>query len=56
MLCKCMQAMTKFGMWHNGMFTLFNKILKLFLNILEALSINIIVLNCIKFQFVFIFW
>jgi hypothetical protein len=37
-------------MWHNGMSTLLSKILNLPFNIPKALSINILVLDWIKFQ------
>jgi hypothetical protein len=50
-----MQDMTKFGMWHNGMFALFNKILNLPMNLPKALSDNILVLNYINFQCVLYF-
>jgi hypothetical protein len=55
MLCKHMQAMTKFGMWRHGMFTIFGRILNLLFNIPKVLSIDILVLNCIKFQCAFYF-
>ncbi len=49
MLCKCMQVVTKFDMWNNGMSTFLSKILNLLFNIPKALSTNILVLDWIKF-------
>jgi hypothetical protein len=55
MLCKHMQVVTKFGMWHNGMSTLFSRILNLPFNIPKVPSIDVLVLDCIKFQCVLYF-
>jgi hypothetical protein len=50
MLCKHMQVMIKFNMWHNGMSTLFNRIFNLPFNIPNVFSTDMFVLDCIKFQ------
>jgi hypothetical protein len=50
MLCKHVQTMTKFSMWQNEMFIIFNRILNLLFNIPKAFCIDILVLNYIKFQ------
>jgi hypothetical protein len=42
-------------MWYNGMPILFSKILNISFNIPKVLSIDIFLLNCIKFQCVLYF-
>ncbi len=50
-----MQIVTKSNMWHNGMSTILNIILNLLFNIPKVLSIDILVLDHIKFQCVLYF-
>ncbi len=55
MLCEHMQAITEFGMWHNGMSIIFRIILNLPFNIPKVPSIDILVLDHVKFQCVLYF-